>query len=93
MGYKTKYTNSAILRKIVEIRGIDLTSPSMGFSYRLFKKTMMDERMEPIICYDRSIKQKYQDLIDCDYISDSEESPRLNLDAVRECLALAKVDE
>ena len=85
MAYENKYTVSSMLNKISLCVAMD--GPSIPFPYRLFKRIMMDnELIAPVITYERTLKQKYQDLVDLGYISESE-APRLNVIKVKDKLS------
>lgn len=85
MTYENKYKISAILNKIALCIALD--QESIPFGYRLFKRIMMDnEEIEPVITYERTLKQKYQDLVDLGYVSDSD-YPRLDITRVKAKLA------
>lgn len=85
MAYDNKYTVSSMLNKISLC--IAMNEASVPFPYKLFKRIMMDnELIAPVITYERTLKQKYQDLVDLGYISESE-TPRLNVIRVQEKLS------
>lgn len=47
---------------------------------------MDNELIAPVITYERTLKQKYQDLVDLGYVSESE-APRLNVLKVKDKLS------
>lgn len=85
MPYENKYSTTRILRKVLACTPYDDSVTSAPFPYLMFKKIMkMREDVEPVISYERTLKQLYQDLIDFNLVSLGEDgSNRIYLDSVR----------
>lgn len=68
-----KYTISALLIKIRRCFDFDLTADFTKLSYKDFKAIMMlCEDVEPVITYERTIKEKYKLLQEFKFISKTE---------------------
>lgn len=87
MAYENKYPTSKVLRKLMTCLPQSETTVSAPFPYLTFKRVMkLREDVEPVISYERTIKQLYQDLIDFDFVSEGTPN-RIYLDKVRNYLS------
>ena len=87
MPYESKNTMTAIISKVLKCLPYGPLEPSAPFQYKNLKKILkLEERMEPVIPCERTLKQIYRDLVEFDFISDEEYS-RINLDKCRSYLA------
>lgn len=64
-----EYRPSAFLKKIAEYTAWD-SHTDIPLPYKVFKKIMMGmEEMEPVMTYERTVKEKYNLLVDLEIIS------------------------